>query len=223
MIFKCSMMLWFKPSNGRALSNLPSGAIADSRIGIPGHSTIIGKKNSENCLSTTDGLLNRTPRPTTRWTGAAVACFVTSKMRRRWCEIAPPGQLRRSLAYNSVATDVSIEDDRTEWDNAWRNRPLRRFVHPIQIDVAPTSDADHWGDVTHIDIVSDPPQYAGFGWRENDICPLCGRTTIHDGSRIAVTIYPYFSKGFSYGRAAWAHESCFAMCEEIPGPAPVPW
>ena len=32
-------------------------------------------------------------RTTTRWTGAAEACFVTSKMRRRLNEFAPPGQL----------------------------------------------------------------------------------------------------------------------------------
>jgi len=121
-----------------------------------------------------------------------------------------------------MTTEIPIDDDRTEWDNAWRNRPLRRLVNPIQIDVTPTPNGD-WGDVTHVEIVSDPPQYAERAWRQNDICPMCGRATTDDSSRIAVTIYPYFSKGFSYGRAAWTHESCFATCEEVPGPAPVPW
>src|SRR6185295_11151887 len=36
--------------------------------------------------------------PTNRWTGAAVACFLTSQVRRGFREIAPPGQLRRSGA-----------------------------------------------------------------------------------------------------------------------------
>ena len=32
---------------------------------------------------------------TTRWTGAAIASFSTCLVRRRWREVAPPGQLRR--------------------------------------------------------------------------------------------------------------------------------
>jgi hypothetical protein len=120
-----------------------------------------------------------------------------------------------------METETSSEIDRADWDTAWRNRPLRRVGNPIQVDVAPTPDED-WGDVTHVDIVSDPPQYANRGWRETDICPLCGHTT-RDISRIAVTYYPYFSSGFSYGRAAWAHQSCFDACNEIASPAPVPW
>jgi hypothetical protein len=36
------------------------------------------------------------PRRTTRWTGAAVACFASSLVRRSLNEVAPPGQLRRS-------------------------------------------------------------------------------------------------------------------------------
>ena len=47
--------------------------------------------------------------------------------------------------------ELSIDDDdRTEWDNAWRNRELRRFVNPIQIDVSPTPNND-WGDVTRVE------------------------------------------------------------------------
>ena len=122
-----------------------------------------------------------------------------------------------------METELSIDDDdRTEWDNAWRNRELRRFVGPIQIDVSPTPN-DDWGHVTRVEIVSDPPQFANSIWRKDDICPVCGQATADDSSRIAVTIYPYFSKGFSYGFGAWVHESCFATCEAVPGPAPVPW
>lgn len=38
-----------------------------------------------------------------------------------------------------MATEVSI--DSAEWDNAWRNLPLRRLVNRIQVDVALTPDA----------------------------------------------------------------------------------
>ena len=43
----------------------------------------------------------RTP-PNSRWTGAAGACFASSVARRRWDEIAPPGQLHRSAAHLKV-------------------------------------------------------------------------------------------------------------------------
>ena len=51
---------------------------------------------------------------------------------------------------------------------------------------------------------------------------MCGMNTFV-GRRIAVSIFPYFANGFSFGLAAGAHEPCFAACEPIPGPAPVPW
>jgi len=119
-----------------------------------------------------------------------------------------------------MVTEDSI--DRTEWDNAWRNLPLRRVVDPIQVDVAPTPHAD-LGEPTHVDIVADPPQYAEPGWRPNDVCPICGRGTNDDTSRLAVTLFPYFANGFSYGRPSWVHQSCFDSCEEIADPSPVPW
>jgi hypothetical protein len=121
-----------------------------------------------------------------------------------------------------MEVDSSADEDRTEWDTAWRNRPLRQLVNPVKIDVSPTPHED-WGIVTRVEIAVDPPQYESSVWRKDDICPICGNTTTGENSRVAVTIYPYFSKGFSYGLGAWAHERCFATCEEVPGPAPVPW
>ena len=118
--------------------------------------------------------------------------------------------------HNSMEVDLVIDDDRTEWDAAWQNRPLRRLVNPVQIDVSPTPN-DNWGDVTRVNISIDPPQFEHFNWRKDDICPVCGQTTTGESSRLAVSIHPYFSNGSSYGLGAWAHESCFASCEEVPG------
>src|SRR5947209_19981786 len=36
------------------------------------------------------------------------------------------------------------DEDRTEWDRAWRERPLRQLVNPAQIDVVHTPDPT-WG------------------------------------------------------------------------------
>lgn len=112
-------------------------------------------------------------------------------------------------------------EERAEWDEVWRNRPLRQLVSAVQIDVAPLPNHE-FGNVTRVDIAMDPAQFEDSAWRKDDVCPVCGNQTLVD-SRIAVTIYPYFSSGFSYGLGAWAHQSCFAACKEIPGPAPVPW
>lgn len=111
--------------------------------------------------------------------------------------------------------------ERVAWDETWRSRPLCQLVSPVQIDVAPILNHT-FGEVTHVDIAADPPQFADSGWRRDDLCPVCGNTTPVD-SRIAVTIYPYFATGFSYGLCAWAHPSCLAACKEIAGPAPIPW
>lgn len=113
------------------------------------------------------------------------------------------------------------DEDRTEWDRAWRERPLRRLVNPVQIDVAPTGDPA-WGEVARVEIAADPPQFANTGWRNSEICPVCGKATPTD-NRIAATIYPYFESGFSYGLPCWVHGDCLAACEEVAGPAPVPW
>ena len=121
-----------------------------------------------------------------------------------------------------MKNDSSEDEDRTEWDTTWRNRALRQLVTPVQVDVLPTPNVD-WGKVTRVEIAIDPSQYAESGWRKTEICPICGSTTTDGDPRLAVTIYPYFLSGFSYGLPAWVHESCYAGCEEIPGPAPVPW
>src|SRR5687767_12644354 len=122
---------------------------------------------------------------------------------------------------NPMEIDLPADKQRAEWDEVWRNRPLRQLVSPVQIDVAPGPNHP-FGNVTHVDIAADPAQYTDSGWRKDDICPVCGTATSIE-SRIAVTIYPYFESGFSYGLGAWAHKSCFATCKEIAGRAPVPW
>lgn len=118
--------------------------------------------------------------------------------------------------------DSSTDEDRSEWDAIWRNRELRQLASAVQVDVSPTA-RDEWGTVTRVEIAIDPSQYADSVWRKDDICPICGNMTTGSDSRLMVTIYPYFSSGFSYGLGAWAHQECYAACEKIPGPAPVPW
>ena len=125
------------------------------------------------------------------------------------------------MGHNSIEIDLSADKERLEWDEAWRNRHLRRLISAVQIDVSPMPDHT-FGEVAHVDIAADPPQFVGSVWRKDDLCAVCGDAT-EVNCRIAVTIYPYFGSGFSYGLGAWAHHHCLQGCKEIPGPAPIPW
>ena len=117
--------------------------------------------------------------------------------------------------------NLAEEDDRAEWDRVWRARPLCRLVNPVQIDVSLTADPA-LGEVMRVEIAADPPQYAGAIWRQTEVCPACGEVTSPE-ARIAATVYPHFDSGVSYGLPCWVHQSCLAACEEVAGPAPVPW
>lgn len=117
--------------------------------------------------------------------------------------------------------DFDKDEDRAEWNRAWRERPLRRLVNPPRINVVPTVDSD-WGQVVRVDVATDPPQFVDAGMRISEVCPVCGKET-SGGYRLAATLYPYFESGFSYGLPCWIHEPCLASSEEVAGPAPVPW
>ena len=47
------------------------------------------------------------------------------------------------------------DNDRAEWDRAWRERPVRQLTSAVKIDVAPTGDS-RWRDVLRVDIAMDP-------------------------------------------------------------------
>jgi hypothetical protein len=117
--------------------------------------------------------------------------------------------------------NLAEDEDRTEWDRVWRERPLRQLIAPVQIDFAPVADPA-WGEVVRVTIAADPPQFADTALRDSEICPVCGKVAPTD-VRMAATIYPHFASGFSYGLPGWVHETCLAACEEVAGPAPVPW
>jgi len=116
-------------------------------------------------------------------------------------------------------TSAPQDDDRTEWDLAWANRPIRRLATPVRIDVRLFPE---WGEPTEVHIVAAPPQYAERIYPQTETCPVCGDPT-SDRHRLLVKLYPNFSNGLSIGIDAWAHVKCLAACEEVPGPAPIPW
>jgi hypothetical protein len=111
------------------------------------------------------------------------------------------------------------DDDRRDWDRAWASQKLRRLATPARIDVRPVSE---WGEPTEVQIVEAPREFSDGLNAQSQICPVCGRTTSSE-IRQLVSVLPTFSNGLSVGVIAWAHVDCLAACEELPGPAPIPW
>ena len=118
-------------------------------------------------------------------------------------------------------TPESRDDDRTQWELAWRDRPLRRIALPVRIDVRPSPNPE-WGEPTVVLGAAAPPEFADRVAIGSEICPVCG-VRVAAGARLAVILWPEFSRGAGIGVGAWAHIACFAACEEAPGRAPIPW
>jgi len=123
--------------------------------------------------------------------------------------------------------DDSLDgEDREEWDRAWSARTLRSLPGECKLDL----QFARWLPlkVAPITIAADPPEFAARGWRESDVCPVCGESTL--GSvRIAACLYVAFenlegdSRGFKFGVGVWAHQSCFESCPDTGRPAGIPW
>ncbi len=112
-------------------------------------------------------------------------------------------------------------EDRSEWDRVWGGRIVRRLPAHVRLEREHLGSLD-LGDPTHVDIAADPIRFADKVLRLTDNCPVCGSATA-PGERVAVSLYPHFSKGISFGTGAWAHEPCLSTCEILPGVRHVPW
>ena len=121
---------------------------------------------------------------------------------------------------NDVQAPGKPEDvDRSEWNRAWASQTLRRLSTPARVDLQ--LFPEH-GAPTDVQLVAVPSEFADRVYIRFETCPVCGNAT-SDQSRLLVTLYPSFRNGFSYGVSAWTHAHCLASCEELPGPAPIPW
>ncbi len=161
---------------------------------------------------------NKSFERTARQLASHQCCVVLSALR-----VAGGQPLNSGVSWHKEPLEVNLpeDNDRTEWDRVWRNQTVRQLPNPILIDVSPREE-EAWGKVMRVEVVADPIQFSDRVWRKTENCPVCGLTTSTD-QRMAVSIYPYFTNGMSYGFGAWAHEPCFVGCEEVGGSAPVPW
>jgi hypothetical protein len=118
--------------------------------------------------------------------------------------------------------DYSLDGkDRAEWDRAWASMPHHRLLTPPKIDVA-DSFGSGCGEVVSVTISEDPVQFSAKAWRESEICPVCGTTTV-GAQRLPATLHPTFANGLSLGIGVWVHQSCFEGCPDAGEPVPIPW
>jgi hypothetical protein len=113
-------------------------------------------------------------------------------------------------------------DDRAEWNRAWASMPHRRLLTLPRIDVAAALGLGCEA-VVSLTISEDPPQFSANSWRQSDICPVCGATTVGT-QRAPATLNPMFANGISYlAFGVWVHRPCFESCPAAGEPAPIPW
>ena len=70
---------------------------------------------------------------------------------------------------------ASLDDDRTEWDRAWRAMPHRRLAAPLKIDGNLKSHGQ-FGNLVSATISPVPPEFRHIAdsLRESGVCPVCG-------------------------------------------------
>lgn len=111
--------------------------------------------------------------------------------------------------------------DRAEWERAWASMPHRRPLTPSMIHV-PAACGAGCGELASATISEDPPQFSAKMWRQSDLCPVCGMTTV-GSQRLPGTLHPTFSNGYDFLLGVWVHRACFESCPLVDEPAPIPW
>ncbi len=115
----------------------------------------------------------------------------------------------------------SMDGDREDWDRAWTLAPHRRLLDISKFDFAGPFRMD-LGDVVSVSVTIAPFEYADKLCIEDDICPICGATTVAS-DRTRVSVNPVFTKIPNLAFGSWAHSSCLENCPIINDPTPIPW
>ena len=112
-------------------------------------------------------------------------------------------------------------EDRSEWDRAWRAAEHRRLNTPLKIEILQDLIGG-WGLPVSITVSLDPHEFAELVWRDSELCPVCGGTTL-GLTRLAASLNLTFANGRCLGIGVWVHPPCFENCPDAGAPAPVPW
>ena len=111
---------------------------------------------------------------------------------------------------------MSDEIDREIWDAAWHARMDRRLPDACKLDLS------RYGKPTAVTIAANPPEFTDRGWRETDICPVCGNSTLNL-PRIGAMLDAQFEDSVGLFIGVWAHSTCLEMCPVIGKAAHIPW
>jgi hypothetical protein len=118
-------------------------------------------------------------------------------------------------------------DDRAEWDAAWRSMP--HHTAPFwNEDALKGIVGERALPIIALTVSQDPPQFAERMFRATTICPICGAET-DEVARVPVSLHPVFDFGPPRGKrspvahGAWVHSRCLGECPLTDEPTPIPW
>lgn len=112
-------------------------------------------------------------------------------------------------------------DDRMDWDRAWRAEPHRQIIDPVLPKRIITEFA-RWGPLKFVTVCLDPLQYSDRVYRQTEICPICGSSTI-GSARIPASLNLEYVNGHGIFIGVWVHDSCFDRCPMHDSPKTIPW
>ncbi len=115
---------------------------------------------------------------------------------------------------------MSEEIDREAWDAIWRGRTDRSLPDGCRLDLI-LSDSP-FGKPVMVTIAADPIEFAARVWRESDLCPICGQSTLNHAP-IGASLDVQYDSGVGCFTGVWVHSSCLERCPIIGRAAHVPW
>jgi hypothetical protein len=114
------------------------------------------------------------------------------------------------------------DDDRKEWDQAWKSMPNRRLSYLDTIDWKSLTNHEV-GEVTDVTFVEVPAKFRGVIYITARTCATCGRVTEDQSELTEIFLSPQFIEFPAVGFGALAHKPCIDVCPEIDEPNPIPW
>jgi hypothetical protein len=114
-------------------------------------------------------------------------------------------------------------DDREEWDRLWGAKTLRLLPGECKLDLGTLWFPFSSMKIVKVAISDDPLEFAAGVYRETEMCPVCGITTVsypRVPGHLSLEFerpsnWPYECNP-SYCMGVWAHQSCFERCQDTP-------
>src|SRR5437764_122499 len=105
----------------------------------------------------------------------------------------PPQPVSLTVRRHSSGWVVPDEVDREMWDTAWRARKDCGLPDGCKLELS--SSKPSFGAPMMVTVAADPPEFADRVWRQSDVCPICGESTLNR-VRIGAMLDVQYEGGF---------------------------